>query len=336
MKKGSLEFQGKAQDLQVRKVTQEQLVKQLQAAKATWEAGIAGLRAKIAQCESTLAALPPVEAVEGPAELELLQQRIARVQELEKQLQDTRETYGRLTGLIEKKTGILEEKQKMVEALCPRGGVISPTEKDYQEATKALQEAQQNAQVYNDAQVSLGIAQGRLEDASLRLKEAQTENDRVGPLRILKGRLDRARNLFHRDALPAEVVAWYAQELVAHTETYLKMFEVNFQIIVTPELNLMAVFPDKAQPAVMLSGGEKNMLNISMRLAMADLFPSDLRVLVLDEVEVHLDPVNVAKLPILLEKVKGLARSRGLVVLFVSHHPCLRDVADHVIYANAA
>jgi DNA repair exonuclease SbcCD ATPase subunit len=276
-----------------------------------------------------------VEAVEAPAEIELLQQRIARVQELEKQLQETRETYGRLTGLIEKKTGTLEEKNRALHSLqCDLES--SPSEKDYQDATKALQEAQQNAQVFNDAQVALGIAQGRHQDASLRLKEAQRENDEVGPLRVLKSRLEKARNLFHRDALPAEVVAWYAQELVAHTETYLKMFEVNFQIIVTPELSLMAVFPDKAQPAVMLSGGEKNMLNISMRLAMADLFPSDLRVLVLDEVEVHLDPVNVAKLPILLEKVKGLARSRGLVVLFVSHHPCLRDVADHVIYANVA
>lgn len=319
--------------IQRAKATLEHSRKQLREARGKWESEISSVTARIGHCESTLSAMPAATETPSNEEVERLQQFLLHAKELEQSLQVLREGYTTTHARISRVAAAVTEKEKVIAGLTAdvEG---APTEEAFKAATAALLAAQSNAQLYNDAKVSHGIAAGRLADAEVNLRAAEAEESKMKPLGVLRERLQRARDMFHRDALPSEVVAWYAQELVAHTESYLKMFELNFKVVVTSDLGLMAVFPDKLQPAWDLSGGEKNMLNISMRLAMADLFPSDLRLLVLDEVEVHLDQVNAAKLPVLLEKVKGLARSKGLVVLFISHHPNLKEIADHVIYAR--
>jgi DNA repair exonuclease SbcCD ATPase subunit len=323
----------KVATVQRAKATLEHSRTQLRESRRQWESEISGLTSRIGHCESTLAAMPPAAEVVSREEVERIQQLMVYSKELERELQGLRESYATLSARVGRTAAVLAEKEKTLEGLLEALN-SAPEEEAYKQATAALTEAQANAQAYSDLKVSHGICKGRLEDAELVLRTAEVEDAKTKPLGILKERLQRARDMFHRDALPSEVVAWYAQELVAHTESYLKMFELNFSVVVTSDLGLMAVFPDKLQPAWDLSGGEQNMLNISMRLAMADLFPSDLRLLVLDEVEVHLDAVNASKLPVLLEKVKGLARSKGLVVLFISHHPNLKEIADHVIYAR--
>lgn len=319
--------------IQRAKATLELSRTQIRESRGRWESEISGATSRIGHCESTLAAMPPASEPVSREEVERIQQLIAYNKELEGSLQSMREAYATVHARVGRVAATIAEKEKVLLSLS-QDVTGAPTEDEYKQATAALMAAQGNAQAYNDALVAHGICKGRLEDAEMTLRTAEFEDAKTKPLGILKERLQRARDMFHRDALPSEVVAWYAQELVAHTESYLKMFEVNFNVVVTSDLGLMAVFPDKLQPAWDLSGGEANMLNISMRLAMADLFPSDLRLLVLDEVEVHLDAVNAAKLPVLLEKVKGLARSKGLVVLFISHHPSLKEIADHVIYAR--
>ena len=318
--------------LGVQKVSLEGARKQLHAAKLTWDAKVTSLRAKIAQLEATLATMPGQELLMTPADIEQAKGRLQEAQEVEGMLQKAREAHAASSGLVGRYTASLEALAKQGRELAASlEGATS--DEDYAKAQAALGEAQANQALYNDIKVQLGIAEGRLVDAETTLQDTEAAMSRVGPQRAWKDRVEKARSLLHRDAMPSEVVAWYAGALVNHTMNYLKLFEIGFEVIVTPDLGLMAIFPDKAMPVYKLSGGEKNMLNISMRLAMADLFPSDLRLLILDEVEVHLDQTNVAKLPVLLEKVKCLARNRGLVVLFVSHHPSLRDIADHVIYS---
>ena len=317
-----------------RQVSLGQARRQLHAAKMAWEAQVIALKAKIAQLDSTLASMPPQTAEVSPADLEASRAQLTEIKEVEAALQAARTTYTSTSVLVERYTtatqGLTKQCQELTEAL--KG---APLPQDYQDAQTGLARAQESQVRFNDLQVQLGIAEGRLKDAQGTLLDIEASMGRVGPQRTWRDRIEKARALMHRDAMPSEVVAWYASSLVGHTMTYLKLFEIGFEVMVTPDLGLLAVFPDKAMPVHKLSGGEKNMLNISMRLAMADLFPSDLRLLVLDEVEVHLDQTNVAKLPVLLGKVKSLARNRGLVVLFVSHHPCLRDIADNVIYARA-
>ena len=211
-----------------------------------------------------------------------------------------------------------------------------PTEEEFKKAGERVQEAQFNMQTQREAQVAYEVSSKRVADLQADVERLVAEVAKMKPVKHWLSLLSQARELLHKEALPSEVVAWYAQQLAEHTQKYLDMFDAGFQLAVSKDLDLVGVFPDKIMPASRFSGGEKNITNISMRLAMVDLFPSDLRLLVLDEVEVHLDQNKVSKLPAILEKVKGLARNRGLVVLFVSHHPMLGDVSDHVIRTSAA
>lgn len=192
------------------------------------------------------------------------------------------------------------------------------------------------SQLLREYLTELEVKSRYLTDVRQDLESAKARSRAAEPQARWRSMLEQVRDLLHRDALPAEVVAWYADELVRHTMTYLNMFDAGFELFVANDLTLMGMFADKTMPVSRLSGGQKNMLNISMRLAMVDMFPSDLKVLILDEVEVHLDQHNVARLPVVLERVKGLARGHELVVLFVSHHPSLSGVADHVIHTRPA
>jgi DNA repair exonuclease SbcCD ATPase subunit len=306
---------------------------QLQASKLAWERSVAGLRATINQLTSVLASLPPPEEPLSPAEIEALQYQVRNAAELEQRLGDIRENYTRANTEVAKLLARGAEIMKQRDAIR----VEDPgAEEAYQHAIACLLEAQTNQRTHAEALTELAVAHSRSDDAHIALNRAQERLALVAPQKAWKATVERVREVYHRDGLPAEVVAWYASELVRHTSNYLKFFEINFSVAIMADLTLMAIFPDKVMPVKSLSGGEKNVLNICMRLAMADLFPTDLGLLVLDEIEVHLDRANVAKLPIVLDKVKGLARSKGLVVLFVSHHPDLQQMCDNRLLAKEA
>lgn len=251
---------------------------------------------------------------------------------------------GRLVGLRARYTSVESELGKHLHLLGDleeqiaqgvRSMVTAPTAERVREIESALGLRLSAEQEVRDLETEVEVKRRYLADVSTDFSTAQDKAKAAEPLSRWKWLVEQARELLHRDALPAQLVAWYADQLVRHTQTYLQMFDAGFELFVARDLTLMATFADKTQPVSRLSGGQKNMLNISMRLAMVDMFPSELRLLVLDEVEVHLDQHNVARLPVVLEKVKGLARGRDLVVLFVSHHPSLSGVADHVIHMEA-
>lgn len=318
------------QDLGARRVSLMSAKAQLHAAKTSWQASVATLTARVAQLESTLLGIPEVTVALTPTEVGALQKRVNDIAAVEMNLSQARTRYGILDASRARIEIEREEIDRQIGILSQRVAG-APSDEDVQRASAALMAARENSTRYNEARVEHGIVTGRLADADSALRAATEAVERAGPLKTWKELLANARAMFHREAIPAEVVGWYVSELARFTGTYLEMFEVGYQLVVTSDLSLMAIFPDKAMPAEELSGGEANILNICMRIGMTDLFPSDLRILILDEIEVHMDETNVARLPIFLERVKGLARSRGLMVLFVSHHPSLREIADHVI-----
>lgn len=285
-------------------------------------------QARIQQLEEGLQDVPSEEQVAAAHEL-----IAGQVADLD-QLQAAREAYNQKVSLHER----AEAEVKTAEALVASSQAQlegSPTAEQATAASEALSQAQIDQQAQRDASNDLQIKKGLYDQVAKDLERVRQRYDLAQPTREWVGLLGKTRDLFHRDALPRDAVLWYAGQLIEHANHYLGMFESDFQMTMTEDMSFLAVFGDKVQPSTRLSGGQKNMLSLSIRLAMADLFPSDLRLLVLDEVEVHLDQENVARLPIVLEQVKGLARNRGLTVLFVSHHPSLSDVSDHVINAAA-
>lgn len=301
----------------------------LQASQA-YSSKVAQLETLLASKEQQLAAAPEGNPL-SDHEVADLEQWLNAFELLKRELEQLRQQHSRSYHEFQQVSTQRSVLQERIQGLLSGGTGDCPTEQEFRQATELVQQIQFNQQQLRDTQVALLVATKRREDLQNDLVRLNAEASKVGPVREWSSMLLRARELFHRNALPSEVVAWYAQMLAERTQTYLDMFEAGFQLAVSRELDLLGIFPDKVIPASRFSGGQKNMVNISMRLAMIDLFPSHLNLLVLDEVEVHLDNDKVACLPILLERVKGLARNRGLVVLFISHHPSLTDISDHLI-----
>lgn len=208
----------------------------------------------------------------------------------------------------------------------------SPTEQRFKEASDKYAGCQLKEQQVRDTSRELAEARGAREVKAADVEAESKRFSRSQPTREWVGLLGQVRDLFHRNGLPRDAVLWYANRLIKHNNSYLSEFDEHFTMTMGDDMSFLSVFDDgKIQPSSRLSGGEKNMLNLGIRFAYADLYPSLFRYLQLDEVEVHLDQENVARLPAIFEKVKGLARNRGLVVPFVSHNPVLAEIADHVI-----
>ncbi len=205
------------------------------------------------------------------------------------------------------------------------------TQEMFDRASRDVAEYQSWSSLDRELSTSLSVAKDRLERSQAAVKNLEKSIQEAALLGAWREVLTEARGILHRDNVPTTVVQWYAEQLAIQTMSYLELFDASFSLQVAEDQSLLAQYTDKVLPAYRLSGGEKNMLSLSMRLAMFDLFPTALHLITLDEVEVHLDERNVARLPVVLEKVKGLARSRDLVVLFISHHPSLSDISDHCI-----
>lgn len=218
--------------------------------------------------------------------------------------------------------GMIEQASKNIDG--------APDKKEFDELTAQLLELQSNQQAQRDADRVLAGEKARVEVAQQEVDRCKQRLDRARPTMEWVSLLSMTRDLFHRNGLPRDAVLWYAKQLIDHTNYFLEEFDNDFRMSMGDDMSFLAVFPDKVMPSHKLSGGERNMLSNSLRFANTDLYPSQLSLMELDEIEVHLDGNNVEKLPKLLDKVKVTALDRSLVVLFISHHPALADIADHV------
>jgi DNA repair exonuclease SbcCD ATPase subunit len=304
----------------------EQALQQFRTAVATHTARREGLARE-------LAALPPPEQLQ--VDEEGLRRNLQQFADVEARLQAKREEHAKAIeahGVAAAQAREIENRVRVV--LAGAAGGECPSEEAFRQASDFCTRVQVNRQALREAELKRASVRAVLEQQERDLAAAKKELEKAEPSKRWLSLLSETRALFHRDALPSEVLAWYAHQLASQTQKYLDMFGAGFQLTVSRDLDLLGVFPDKIMPSSRFSGGEKNMTNISMRLALVDLFPSDFNLLVLDEVEVHLDQEKIARLPAILELVKGVARNRGLVVLFISHHPALSDLADHAIRSD--
>lgn len=316
----------------------EQLRREWQAKHKQIEAARASRDALLCKYEGELAGLAVLASESFTSErIEQAHNVVKQYTAVDTELQECRAAYANVTSQLQSALAsqrVLEQQLSLLNTKC----VHVSQSLSYDEAVQQLRDVSQTIDTLRATldrrralETECAILESRVADLRQRYADIEKQLRMAQRLRSLKQILQETRELFHEDALPAQVAAWYAHQLMTHAADYLKTFDVSFTIAMTSDFRCVALFPGKVIPVSRLSGGEKNILNICIRLAMTDLFPTDLKLLILDEVEVHLDATNASRLPMLLERVKAVGRSRDLVVIFVSHHPSLRDVSDHIV-----
>src|SRR5690606_3364754 len=113
---------------------------------------------------------------------------------------------------------------------------------------------------------------------------------------------------------------------------YLEMFNSPFQIKAD---NNLSIFVKKKNTkwfkALRLSGGEKVVLALAIRLAISSLFARELGILVLDEPTAGMDTDNVDYLCDVLSSLGAVLRKEDEQVIMVTHDMRLERAFDDVI-----
>ena len=144
--------------------------------------------------------------------------------------------------------------------------------------------------------------------------------------------IERVRSVLHRNALPTSAAKRGLQIVESHVNALLQSFEAGFQVTVDDRLTFVATLKNGyVQPAYRLSGGQRVLLSLAFRVAIGEIFASDLRLLCLDEPTVWLDDRSMRCLETAFRYLRQVAVATGLQVIMITHERSLDHLFDKVI-----
>lgn len=144
--------------------------------------------------------------------------------------------------------------------------------------------------------------------------------------------LEEAREVFHRERLPAEVLAASTRDLDSVCNKFLDMFGNPFAVQLMPDMELVCLFPSGYNTvAERLSGGQKCVLSVAMRFAINELFARDLGLLALDEPCSYMDDDNVEYMKDVITRINEVGKSTGVQTMVITHHKELIPGFESVI-----
>jgi DNA repair exonuclease SbcCD ATPase subunit len=144
-------------------------------------------------------------------------------------------------------------------------------------------------------------------------------------------RLDRIREVSHRDVWPRQVVQNYLYLLREDIDRVLDYFGPPFHCEMQEDLTISARIIDKqvVRPPRRLSGGYRMLLALAVRLAIHRR--ANLGLLCLDEPTAGVDRYNIGYLVDAFAGLTQLAKDQNLQILMVTHEERLLPVFDQVI-----
>ena len=139
------------------------------------------------------------------------------------------------------------------------------------------------------------------------------------------------RDMLHVGKYPRLVIKRRKDKLAKLLNKYLEIFEIPFTVKIDDSLEFLCAFADNPNAkAIELSGGQKAMLLVSCRLAVAELLAKSVGVLAFDEPGAALDIEARVALVETFELVRKYLSSQSTQILVASHDDRIEEVADSV------
>lgn len=163
------------------------------------------------------------------------------------------------------------------------------------------------------------------------LREMVKKEKKIGT--YLDG-LEKAREVLHRDNLPALVARSRRADINAETEKFLTMFDVPFGAYLDENMAPMATLQssDEPKPGAVLSWGERTALSVSFAVALWSLYLPEVSFLVMDEPTHHLNNDRVRKLADLLDSLRAYCKESRTQIFIVTHDKTLQRSFDQTIH----
>jgi DNA repair exonuclease SbcCD ATPase subunit len=143
--------------------------------------------------------------------------------------------------------------------------------------------------------------------------------------------LERARAELHVDALPRRVALATAPALAEAVNKQLSAFNAPYSIQIDDKLATLPVFEGRPVDAALLSGGQKAVLAVAFRLAVAEVYAGWVSFMIFDEPTPHMDAANRRQLAETLAAVRDGMRAAGAQMVVCSHEDEIRLAADRFI-----
>ena len=140
------------------------------------------------------------------------------------------------------------------------------------------------------------------------------------------------RTVLHVDNYPRLAVALKKEKLGIIINKYLDIFNQRFTINIDDSLAFICVFSENPEAkADELSGGQKAMLLVSVRLAIAEMLASDVELLTFDEPGAAMDKDAKQDLLEAFDTVRKYLAGQRVQMLVASHDDNIEGIADSVI-----
>lgn len=198
---------------------------------------------------------------------------------------------------------------------------------------------QRKAQVTERMMLKLRLQdlQRLIADDEVALVRCQEEMKKAETARRLVSHLDEVRTVC-KD-LPRVVAEHHFNEMRAKINKTLEEFNLPFRIhqFLEKELRFILKFTNgKLMPAERLSGGQRVLFALAVRIVVNSRFAQELGLLCLDEPTAGLDDDGLACLEIALGRLRELSQARGLQVILITHDAGLDGLFDRVIKLQSA
>lgn len=301
-------------------------------AKAGWDQRQKSANDKNADAHTRLYAMPPEGQLPSAEQVKNMQGLIRMYNdEIVTPLESHRRNYAAMTASRDQwvyQQRVLSDRIREVQATM----TTSVTLDEYNAAREAIAIHSTAVNLTADANGKLSILNGQVTQLTQQIAQYEHEEVHMAQLKDWRDRLERARQLLHREQLPNLVAQEFIKALNERLAYYLQLFEVPFLAEIQPDLNVQCTFSGgHLMQAGRLSGGQKVMLGIAFRFAVYDLFVANLGMLILDEPTVYLDDGNIEQVYNLLMKVRSYSKSAGLQLIVVTHDKRLMEIFDKVI-----
>jgi exonuclease SbcC len=233
----------------------------------------------------------------------------------------------------ERRVGDCERRIREQETVLRDWGANEARHRDLGVRVKAWREvADEYSRTQGDARVQTVLVEslsGRLEAARALIAEQARLVAWISAVEGLR------TEVFHREALPRAVHSAAMALLEGRVAANLELLGAPFLAEAQPDLSYVARFPDRALPAAGLSGGQKVLLALAIRLAAAELFAPQLGMMVLDEPTDGLDADSRRTVAEVLGRLGSRLRERDQQLIVITHDQELRTAFDECLTLGA-
>jgi len=204
------------------------------------------------------------------------------------------------------------------EAVTTAQAEINTMTQRWQERQQLMTQLNGEQQRKKAAQDMITMLENQQEQRRIRLAAKQYISELRGP--------------FHHEEAPRVVSYTYLEQMTAEVNRVLELFQAPFRVDPDDNLSFQARFYDnRTKPAKRLSVGQLVVLSLAFRIAVNSTFATQLGLFAPDEPTAGLDASKLECIPAALERLRELSETRGLQVIFVTHHESLMPAFDNVI-----